>query len=243
MKQGQQKKRFYWLKLKDNFFTDPRMKKLRKMAGGNTYTVILLKIMLETLKSDGVLIYEGIEDTLSEELSLKLDEEEIDVSATLMFMEKMKLIEEISRNQYLLPEVVKIIGSEVDSAERVRRFRARKKTKLLQCNMDETIGNKYVTTEKEKELEKEPLSKSLSIKNQENYPDFRKRIIRTYQNKIVLRGSIKVTDMLTYTDKVTISINDVGYLVNDYIGEELTYEAKPLWRWMYVNQDRLEPIT
>jgi len=151
-------KKYYWFKLKDNFFIDPRMKKLRRMAGGNTYTTILLKIMLETLKTDGILIYEAIENTLSEELSLKLDEEEIDVSATLMFMNQMKLIEEIDKNKYLLPEVVKAIGSESDSAERVRRFRERKNNKLLH-------SNENVTTEKELKLDvkKEPLSSKKRI--------------------------------------------------------------------------------
>ena len=257
MEQNTQKKvpkKYYWCRLKKDFFIDPKIKKLRRIAGGDSYTIILLKIMLLTLNSDGVLIYEGLESTLADELALILDEDEKNVEATLIFMESMKLLVQIDNNKYDLPIMEGLIGSETDSAERKRRQREREK--LLENNQNVTLSHpshdvvtsshKTVPTEKElekeKELKKEPLSKSLSIKNQESYPDFRKRIIRTYQNKIVLRGTIKVTDTLTYTNKVTISINDVGYLVNDYIMEELTYEAKPLWRWMYANQDRLEPV-
>ena len=37
-------KRYYWLKLKDDFFTSKRIKKLRAMAGGDTYLIIYLKL-------------------------------------------------------------------------------------------------------------------------------------------------------------------------------------------------------
>ena len=33
-------KRYYWLKLQDDFFKSKRIKKLRKIAGGDTYTII-----------------------------------------------------------------------------------------------------------------------------------------------------------------------------------------------------------
>lgn len=37
-------KRYYWLKLKNNWFNDKRIKKLRSVAGGDTYVIIYLKI-------------------------------------------------------------------------------------------------------------------------------------------------------------------------------------------------------
>jgi len=89
-------KRYYWLKLKDDFFLDPRIKKLRKIAGGDTYTVIFLKLMLMTVNSDGVLVHEGIEKNLSDELALKLDEDGKNVEATLIFMQSMQLLKEIN---------------------------------------------------------------------------------------------------------------------------------------------------
>jgi len=229
-------KKYYWFKLKDNFFIDPRMKKLRRMAGGNTYTTILLKIMLETLKTDGILIYEAIENTLSEELSLKLDEEEIDVSATLMFMNQMKLIEEIDKNKYLLPEVVKAIGRESDSAERVRKFRERKKSKLLHCNENVTIEK-----EVKLDLKKETLSKSLSSKNKqlkkEDFNSFKKRIKHIYEGKPLVSGA------LDYANTTVISIASTGYLFNEVSQKDLTPEdAKRVWKWVFENQGKLELI-
>ena len=55
-------KRYYWLKLPDDFFRQKPIKKLRKIAGGDTYTIIYLKMLLIAMKQDGRLYFEGVED-------------------------------------------------------------------------------------------------------------------------------------------------------------------------------------
>ena len=47
-------KRYYWLKLKDDFFTSKEIKKLRRVAGGDTYTIIYQIMLLLAIKSDGM---------------------------------------------------------------------------------------------------------------------------------------------------------------------------------------------
>ena len=76
-------KRYYWLKLKDDFFTSKRIKKLRNQAGGDTYTIIYLKMQLLAMKTDGVLTWTGLEENFAEELALDLDEKPDDVEVTL----------------------------------------------------------------------------------------------------------------------------------------------------------------
>jgi len=151
----QMTKRYYWLKLKDDFFIDPKIKKLRKIAGGDTYTVILLKLMLLTLKTDGILIFEGIEETLQGELSLKLDEDENNINATLIFMKKMKLIYELDRDKYKLPQMELLTGTETTAAQRKRKQRAKEKDRSVTMSQ---ASHKIVTLEiesKREELEKE----------------------------------------------------------------------------------------
>jgi len=148
-------KRYYWLKLKQDFFADPRIKKLRRIAGGDTYTVILLKLMLLTVKSNGVLVYEGIENTLALELALKMDEDDKNVEATLIYMQSMNLIQELDSKTFDIPQVRELTGSESESAARVRKHRKKKEVKSLQCNALVTSCNKTVTTEIEKEIELE----------------------------------------------------------------------------------------
>lgn len=149
-------KKYYWLKLKEDFFRDKRIKKLRKIAGGDTYTIIYLKMQLLSLKDEGILYYEGVEDDFYEEIALEIDEESDNVKITIMFLIANGLLEEVEKDKYVLLETMKSIGSESSSAARVRRHR--EKSKALQCNTPVTEGNPSVTNgnteiEKERELE------------------------------------------------------------------------------------------
>ena len=105
-------KRFYWLKLQDNFFKNARIKKLRRIAGGDTYPIIYLKLMLLTTKTNGVYIYEGIENTIEEEIALKLDEKTDDVKILWQYLLSNQMVEEKENGDVLLPEVSSNIGSE-----------------------------------------------------------------------------------------------------------------------------------
>ena len=162
-------KRYYWLKLKADWFSDKRIKKLRSIAGGDTHTIIYLKMMLLSLKDEGKLYFEGVEDNFASEIALALDEDAENVKLTLAFLQRHGLIEIGDDDEYQLTEVPTIIGSETASAMRVREHRERKKQaagkdRLLQCNTDEMGGNnlkqvcsveRELEIERDKEIEKE----------------------------------------------------------------------------------------
>lgn len=118
-------RKYYWLKLRDSFFDDKKIKKLRSIAGGDTFTIIYLKMMLRSLQSDGVFSYDGLEDTFYKELALELDEDPTNVQITVDFLLKVGLLEEVGE-EFRLPEVSVAIGSEGSSAERMRRLRQRR---------------------------------------------------------------------------------------------------------------------
>lgn len=149
-------KRYYWLKLKDDFFSSKRIKKLRKLAGGDTYTIIYLKMQLLSLKSDGVLQWTGLEDDFATELALDLDESPENVAVTLQYLLSCGLAETQDDATIFFPWVALNTGSETASTQRVREYRARQ---ALQCNTDVTqvqhIGNAEKEIEKELELETE----------------------------------------------------------------------------------------
>jgi len=166
-------KKYYWLKLKEDFFRDKRIKKLRKIAGGDTYTIIYLKMQLLSLKDEGILYYEGVEDDFYEEIALEIDEETENVKITIMFLTANGLLEEVEKDKYVLLETMKSIGSESSSAARVRKHR--EKSKTLQCNTSVTGGNSPVTIgnteiEIEKELELDIESEKEREKEKENRP-------------------------------------------------------------------------
>ena len=152
-------KRYYWLKLKADWFSDKRIKKLRSIAGGDTHTIIYLKMMLLSLKDEGKLYFEGVEDNFASEIALALDEDAENVKLTLAFLQRHGLIEIGDDDEYQLTEVPSIIGSETASAMRVREHReGKKEVRLLQCNTAETDCNnlkQICSVERDKELERD----------------------------------------------------------------------------------------
>lgn len=146
-------KRYYWLKMQNDFFRDKRIKKLRKIAGGDTFTVIYLKMMLSSLENEGIIEYEGVEETFADEIALLLDEDADNVAVTVDFLIRSGLLLDMGNNQFALPFVVEHLGSEGASAKRVREYRDRQKA--LQCNTEVTEVKQIGNGEKEKEIEKE----------------------------------------------------------------------------------------
>lgn len=150
-------KRFYWLKLFEDFFTSKRIKKLRSIAGGDTYTIIYLKMQLKALKTEGYLYYDGFLGDFAEELAFDLDEEADNVRVTINYLLNVGLLETNDDKAYKLPYLDICTGSETAGAERVRRHR--QKVKALQGNTDVTevkhLGNVEKEIEKEIETDKE----------------------------------------------------------------------------------------
>ena len=157
-------KRYYWLKLPEGFFRQKPIKKLRKIAGGDTYTIIYLKMLLIAMKNDGKLYFEGVEDDFYEELALDLDEDSENVKVTVLFLIRQGLMELIDETEYILTECGNMVGSEAASTQRSRACRERK---ALQCNTNATICNteqqkcnveKEIEKDKDKEKEKDTIS-------------------------------------------------------------------------------------
>jgi len=197
-----EEKRYYWLKFYDTFFSEKEIKKLRKIAGGDTYTIIYLKLQLLSLKNNGTLLFENIEDTFAEELALDIDEEAENIKFTLMFLRKYGLIEEVNSAEFILPKTVESIGSEGQCAARVRKHRNKNKTLLgntpvTACNI-EALQN--VTCNGEKEKEKE-LYIELDIDKETSFDEFWQQ----YPNKKAKKDAVKAWGKL----KLTIGLIDL----------------------------------
>lgn len=193
-------KRYYWLKLMKDFFTNPKIKKLRKLAGGDTFTIIYLKLQLLSLDNEGVLIFQGIENTFEEEMALTIDEDVENVSVTLNYLISQNLMEVLSKTEYLLTETQCLIGSESSVTKRVRKHREQK---ALQCNANETICNTEIDIEKE-------IDKEIDIKKEEKIPY--KEIIDCL-NKFA-KTNYRHTNQVT-KDKIKARWND-GFRLNDF---------------------------
>lgn len=159
-------KQYYWLQLKEDFFRQKEIKLLRKIAGGDTYTIIYLKMMLMSLKDEGKILYEGVGSNLAEEIALEIDEDVENVQITINYLMSKNLLVTSSEYEGFLSDVPNLIGSESDSARRVRKHRQIKKAeeKKLLCNAETLQSNTEVTNgnteieidiEIEKDIEKD----------------------------------------------------------------------------------------
>ena len=175
-------KRYYWLRLMADFFSQPRIKKLRRIAGGDTYTVIYLKLQLLSLRTDGVLFFEGIEESFAEELALTLDEDPDNVAVTLRFLESQQMLIQGKDGEYILPEAQGLIGTEGYSAERMRRYRKKQKASPSDATVtqrDETssLGDGGVTNGDEEKEKKKSREEKKSIDYQQIVDNFNLYII------------------------------------------------------------------
>ena len=148
-------KKYYWLKLKRDFFKRHDIRIIESMPNGKDYILFYLKLLLESIDHDGRLRFS---DTIpyNEQMLSVITSTNIDVvrSAMEVFRE-LNMIEVLDDQTIYMAEVDKLIGSETKCAERVRKHRETQK--LLQCNADVTPSNKSVTQSKsiEKEIEKD----------------------------------------------------------------------------------------
>lgn len=125
-------KRYYWFRLHKDFFQKKEIKRLRRVAGGDTYAVIYLKMLLRSIADGGKLYFDGYEETFVSELALDIDEDEQNVQITVNYLLKNGLLLECEADEYYLPEANNNTGSETAAASRMRKLR--NKSKELECN-------------------------------------------------------------------------------------------------------------
>lgn len=158
-------KRYFWLKLHKDFFQRKEIKRLRKIAGGDTYTIIYLKMLLRSIMSEGKLYFDGLEEDFAAEVALDLDESEENVQITITYLLNSGLLEMRSDDEYYLPDTKNSTGCETAVAARVRRHR--EKQKALQCNTDVTqvkhLSNGEIEIEKELDKEIEHRDRDITI--------------------------------------------------------------------------------
>ena len=137
-------RRFYWMKLPSDYFGHLIQKKMRKQPDGAEMQLIYLKLLLYCIDKDAEIIFQGVYDSVEDEIAEEIGEDAEAVKKTLTFLEANKKLER-TEHGFILPEVLELVGSESVSAERVRRFRERQASQsdgeALQCNADVTECN------------------------------------------------------------------------------------------------------
>ena len=156
-KKSSKQKRYFWLKLKEDWFSGTTEKYLKSLPAGDSLLITYLKIQLMSLKTEGFLKYERLLPSAEEEIAMLIDEPVNNVRLLINVLLKTGAIERLDDNSLYLLSLQNLIGSEGSSTDRVRRFRERQKA--LQCNNNQLqiegkiLGNSELDVENSKALQ------------------------------------------------------------------------------------------
>ena len=146
-------KRYYWLKLHDDYFENANIKIIEDMDNGPAYLLFLFKLKLISVKTEG---YLRVTDTLpyNEKTLATVTNSNVDLVRTAMkIFQEFDLIEILPDDTIYVKCIELLIGSESEVAERVRKHRA--KQKALHGNKVKQISNTDIELDSELDSEKE----------------------------------------------------------------------------------------
>lgn len=124
--------KYYWLKLKNNFFKRHDIRIIEDMDNGKDYVLFYLKLLVESIDHEGCLRFS---DTIpyDEKMLATITNTNVDIVRSAMkVFSQLKLIEMIDNDTIFMTEIDKMIGCQSKSAERVQRFRRRAKIETIE---------------------------------------------------------------------------------------------------------------
>ena len=156
-------KKYYYLRLKDNFFDSDELKILESMKDGYLYSNILLKLYLRSLKNDGKLVVNDRIPYNAEMLASVTGHQVGTIKQALSMFKELGLIEILENGAIYMLDIQNFIGKGSTEADRQRLYDRRisderKQKKLTQSRNLEEIFEKStpeIELEKEIKIEKE----------------------------------------------------------------------------------------
>lgn len=154
-------KRYYYLRLKDNFFDSDELKILESMKDGYLYSNILLKLYLRSLKNDGKLVVNDRIPYNAEMLASVTGHQVGTIKQALSMFKELGLIEILENGAIYMLDIQNFIGRGSSEADRKREYRQRietdrtnVQTKVRQIS-DKNPPEIELELEKDIEIEKE----------------------------------------------------------------------------------------
>lgn len=148
-------KKYYWLRLKRDFFKRHDIQIIESMPNGKDYVLFYLKLMVESIDHDGALRFS---DTIpyNEQMLSVITGTNIDiVRAAMQLFRELKMVEVLDDSTIYMNEVQALVGAETKWAEKKRKFRAKEDNVLALSSACPPNVRQEIEIEKEKELDKE----------------------------------------------------------------------------------------
>ena len=150
-------KKYYYLRLKDNFFDSDELKILESMKDGYLYSNILLKLYLRSLKNDGKLVVNDRIPYNAEMLASVTGHQIGTVKQALSIFKDLGLIDVLENGAIYMLDIQNFIGKGSSEADRKREYRQRIETDRtnVQTNLRQISDKSTPEIEIEIELEKD----------------------------------------------------------------------------------------
>lgn len=118
--------KYYWLKLKRDFFKRHDIHILNGMEYGREVVLFYIKLMLESIDHEGELRFSERLPYSNSMLANLTDTPESIVDTSMEVLQDFKLIEIDENGTIILPKVMEMIGFETDWAKKKREYRGKK---------------------------------------------------------------------------------------------------------------------
>ena len=166
-------KKFYWLKLKRDFFKRHDIRVIEAMPNGKDYVLFYLKLMVESIDHEGALRFS---ETIpyNEEMLAVITNTNVDIVRSAMkLFESLELVEIFDDQTVYMREVERLTGSETKWAEKKRMYRAKEDNVLALSPPSppdvRQEKEKEIEIEKELEIEKESIQSGEMVKTVISY--------------------------------------------------------------------------
>lgn len=128
-------KKYYYMRLKEDFFDTDEMKLLEAMQDGYLYSNILLKMYLKSLKGNGKLMFNNAIPYNSQMIATVTGHQVGTVERALEIFRQLGLIEVLESGAIYMIHIQNFIGKSNTEADRKRAYR-----KLIECEKNENLG-------------------------------------------------------------------------------------------------------
>jgi len=148
-------KKYYYLKLKENFFESDEAIILESMPDGYIYSNILLKLYLRSLKNNGLLMFNNLIPYNTQMLATITRHQVGTVEKAIQIFQQLKLIEVLDNGALYMTNIQNFVGKSSSDADRKRANYKKAKQLGQMSEKSPEISPPEIEIEKEKEIKKD----------------------------------------------------------------------------------------
>lgn len=197
-------KRYYWLRLKKDFFQQHQVRVLKSLPNGRLYALIYLELLAESCSHNGELRYSQMlpYDILT--LSAVIDEDKDNVEKAIETLINLELIEILDDGTIFMREIERLIGSETGQTIRKREAK-------INANGKSLVKNTLEYRDKSKEIRDKSIDSDIRHKHGEY-----KHILLTDEQYKKLEDDLGEERLKDYIKRVDEYVQIKGKTYKDY---------------------------